>query len=157
MKALASTLGRRTVMNSSCDRQFATWHYPIQAALFRRLTTQTDGSPVPRPRVSRKCRPIWPTLHRMWCSNQGSQSKSRRSGAAFSFQFPSGELQTTTLQPRIHLTCWTKKNGRNSGRTCVSLFICFFSALLSVLFGSLATRAPVRDSQRWMWTRRCAV
>ena len=48
-----------------------------------------------------------------------------------------------------------KQTGRNSWRTCLFLFICFFSALLSeCLAVSLrALRSAARDSQRWMWTR----
>ena len=66
--------------------------------------------------MSRIFRTVWPTLHRVSCSNQTSQSKARRSGAAVSCQLPPGGLQTTTLQTRIHVTCWSKKRDTPSLR-----------------------------------------
>ena len=86
-------------------------HSQIGAAFLRVLTTQTDVSTVTKLYVSRMFRTIWPTLHRVSCSNQSSKSESRRSGATVSFQLPSGKLQTTTLQTRIYLTRWKKKKG----------------------------------------------
>ena len=61
-----------------------------------------DGSTVTRLRVSRKCRTIWPTLHRLCCSSQSSQSRSRRSGAAVSFQL----LRANFKPPLSRLGMW---------------------------------------------------
>ena len=49
------------------------------------------------------------SLHRIRCSKQISQSRAHRSGMAVSFPLPSGD-QNTTLQTRIHLTCWKKES-----------------------------------------------
>ena len=66
----------------------------IEAAFLRGLTPQTDRSTVTRTRVARMFRIIWPTLRRMCCSSQSSQSRARRSGAAVSFQPPGANFKT---------------------------------------------------------------
>ena len=74
------------------------------------------GLPVKVPRVSQKYRTIWPSLRWVCHSDQSSQRKYRRSGVALSCQtHPRAYRQTTTLQTRIHLTCWRKNKGTRGG------------------------------------------
>ena len=91
----------------------------IGAALFQRLTTQTNGLTATRLHLSRMFRSIWP-LHRMCCSTQNSQNRAHRSGIAVSFPLPSGEHQTTTLRTRVHLTRSKNKRITNLSWTTVS-------------------------------------
>ena len=91
---------------------------------------------------------IWPMLRLVRCSTQSSQSRAHRSGMAVSFQLPSGGHQASP-QTRMHLTGDkgfvfaqnSRKTGRCEGaRVCISSSFC--SALLSLLLGGLAVRAP---------------
>ena len=65
----------------------------VTKLLFHALSRTSDVSvsekkATTRLHVTRSLRTIWPSLHGLCCSNQNSQSRARRSGAAISFQLP---------------------------------------------------------------------
>ena len=55
----------------------------VEALLLRGLNIRVDGPTPTRPHGSRMLRTTWPTLHRLSCWDQNSQSNPHRSGAAF--------------------------------------------------------------------------
>ena len=113
------------------------------------LTTQTDVSTVTKLYVSRMFRTIWPTLHRVSCSNQSSKSESRRRARTVSFQLPSGktsnhhssdsDLSDTLEEKKEHLVLQVYSRQHNLGETkgaraCLFLLLFFLRRVILIVW-----------------------